>query len=67
MFITTGFYWDQDEQTRGFSRRYFERMKKMPTMMQAAVYSAVLHYLKAIKAAGTDDAQAVMAKIRAPR
>ena len=40
MFITTGFYWDQDEQTRAFSRRYFERMKKMPTMMQAAVYSA---------------------------
>ena len=51
MFITTGFYWDQDEQTRAFSRRYFERMKKMPTMMQAAVYSAVLHYLKAIKVA----------------
>ena len=65
MFITTGFYWDQDEQTRAFSRRYFERMKKMPTMMQAAVYSAVLHYLKAIKAAGTDDAQAVMAKMKA--
>lgn len=36
-------YWDQDEQTRAFSRRYFERMKKMPSMMQAAVYSAVLH------------------------
>ena len=65
MFITTGFYWDQDEQTRAFSRRYFERMKKMPTMMQAAVYSAVLHYLKAIQAAGTDDAQAVMAKMKA--
>ena len=65
MFITTGFYWDQDEQTRAFSRRYFERTKKMPTMMQAAVYSAVLHYLKAIKAAGTDDAQAVMAKMKA--
>ena len=65
MVITTGFYWDQDEQTRAFCRRYFERMKKMPTMMQAAVYSAVLHYLKAIKAAGTDDAQAVMAKMKA--
>ena len=65
MFITTGFYWDQDEQTRAFSRRYFERMKKMPTMMQAAVYSAVLHYLKAIKAAGTDEAPAVMAKMKA--
>ncbi len=65
MYITTGFYWDQDEQTRTFSRRYFERMKKMPSMMQAAVYSAVLHYLKAIQAAGTDDAQTVMAKMKA--
>ncbi len=65
MYITTGFYWDQDEQTRAFSRRYFERMKKMPSMMQAAVYSAVLHYLKAIQASGTDDAQAVMARMKA--
>ena len=65
MFVTTGFYWDQDDQTRAFSRRYFERMKKMPTMMQAAVYSAVLHYLKAIQAGGTDDAQTVMAKMKA--
>jgi len=65
MFITTGFYWDQDEQTRAFSRRYFERMKKMPSMMQAAVYSAVLHYLKAIQAAGTDEAQPVMARMKA--
>ncbi len=65
MFITTGFYWDQDEQTRAFSRRYFERMRKMPSMMQAAVYSAVLHYLKAIQAAGTDEAQPVMARMKA--
>ncbi|CAM5779229.1 ABC transporter substrate-binding protein [Ottowia pentelensis] len=65
MFITTGFYWDQDEQTRAFSRRYYERMNKMPSMMQAAVYSAVLHYLKAIQAAGTDEAQPVMAKMKA--
>jgi branched-chain amino acid transport system substrate-binding protein len=65
MFITTGFYWNQDEQTRAFSKRYFERMKKEPSMMQAAVYSAVLHYLKAVEAAGSDDAQAVMAKLKA--
>ncbi len=64
MFITTGFYWDQDEQTRAFARRYHERMNKMPSMMQAAVYSAVLHYLKAIQAAGTDEAQPVMAKMK---
>ena len=65
MFITTGFYWDQDEQTRAFSQRYFKRMNKMPSMMQAAVYSAVLHYLKAIQAAGTDEAQPVMTKMKA--
>ena len=65
MFITTGFYWDQDEQTRAFSQRYFKRMNKMPSMMQAAVYSAVLHYLKAIQAAGTDAAQPVMARMKA--
>jgi branched-chain amino acid transport system substrate-binding protein len=65
MYITTGFYWDQDDQTRAFSRRYFDRMQKEPSMMQAAVYSAVLHYLKAIKAAGTDAAQPVMAKMKA--
>jgi len=64
MFITTGFYWDQDEQTRAFARRYHERMNKMPSMMQAAVYSAVLHYLKAIQAAGTDEAQPVMVKMK---
>ena len=60
MFITTGFYWDQDEQTRAFSRRYFERMKKMPSMVQAGVYSSVWNYLLAIERAGSDDAQAVM-------
>lgn len=64
MFITTGFYWDQDDRTRSLSKRYFERMKKEPTMMQAAVYSAVLHYLKSIEAAGTDASQAVMAKLK---
>ncbi|MFP5406699.1 MAG: ABC transporter substrate-binding protein [Gammaproteobacteria bacterium] len=65
LYITTGFYWDQDEQARTFSRRYYERIQKMPTMMQAAVYSAVLHYLKAVQAAGTDEAQAVVAKMKA--
>lgn len=64
MFITTGFYWDQDEQTRAFSKRYFERMKKEPSMMQAAVYSAVLHYLKAIQTTGTDEVQAVMKQLK---
>ena len=44
---------------------FFEKHKKMPTMVQAGVYSSILHYLKAVQAAGTDDADAVMAKMRA--
>lgn len=64
MFITTGFYWNQDERTRAFSKRYFARMKKEPSMMQAAVYSAVLHYLQAVQATGTDDAKPVIAKLK---
>ncbi|WP_018988414.1 ABC transporter substrate-binding protein [Aromatoleum toluclasticum] len=64
MYLTTGFYWDRNEETRAWSKRYFERMKRMPTMAQAGDYSATYHYLKAIKAAGTDEAKAVMAKMR---
>jgi branched-chain amino acid transport system substrate-binding protein len=47
-----------------WSKRFFERHKRMPTMAQAAVYSAIRHYLRAIAAAGTDEAKAVMAKMR---
>jgi branched-chain amino acid transport system substrate-binding protein len=64
MYLTTGFYWDMDAQSRAFSERFFALHKKMPTMMQAAVYSAVLHYLKSIQAAGTDNAETVMATMR---
>jgi branched-chain amino acid transport system substrate-binding protein len=64
MYLTTAFYWDRDEESRKWSRRYFDRMKKMPSMVQAGVYSAVLHYLKAVQAAGTDDADAVIAKMK---
>lgn len=64
MYLTTSFYWDLNDDTRKWSKRFFERHKKMPTMVQAGVYSAVSHYLKAIKAAGTDDADAVMAKMK---
>jgi branched-chain amino acid transport system substrate-binding protein len=59
-----GFYWDLNDDTRAWSRRFFERRKAMPTMTHAGVYSAVSHYLKAVKAAGTSDAQAVLAKMR---
>jgi branched-chain amino acid transport system substrate-binding protein len=62
--FVTAFYWDRDEETRVWSRRFFARMKKMPTMGQASVYSGVHHYLTAIAAAGTDEAKAVMAKMR---
>ncbi|MET0507330.1 MAG: ABC transporter substrate-binding protein, partial [Burkholderiaceae bacterium] len=65
MVLTTGFYWDQDQRARQFSMRFYDQHRKMPTMMQAAVYSAVLTYLKAIEKTGSDDAAAVMATLRA--
>ncbi|RYZ11294.1 MAG: ABC transporter substrate-binding protein [Comamonadaceae bacterium] len=64
MLAAEGFYWDLNDETRKFSRRYFERMKKMPNRLQAGVYSSVTTYLKAVQAAGTDDTAAVMAKIK---
>jgi len=63
--LTTSFYWDMDEQTRAWSKRYYEKMRKMPTMWQAGVYSSVMTYLNAIKAAGTDDPLKVTAEMRA--
>jgi branched-chain amino acid transport system substrate-binding protein len=60
-----GFYWDQNDETRAFAKRFFEQRKAMPTALQAGVYSSVMHYLKAIEAAGTDEAKAVSAKMRA--
>ena len=62
--FVTAFYWDRDEESRAWSKQFFERHKAMPTMAQASVYSAIRHYLKAIAAAGTDEAKAVMAKMR---
>jgi branched-chain amino acid transport system substrate-binding protein len=59
-----GFYWDLNDETRAFAKRFFEKRKAMPTSLQAGVYSTVLHYLKAIQAAGTDEAKAVAAKMR---
>ncbi len=64
MYLTEGFYWDRNEETRAWSKRFFERQKKMPTMIQAGMYSAVTHYLKAVKATGSDDTQKVMAWMR---
>jgi branched-chain amino acid transport system substrate-binding protein len=64
MYLTTGFYWDTNAETRAWSKRFFERNKRMPNMVHAGVYSSVMHYLKAIQAAGTDDTAAVTAKMR---
>ncbi len=64
MYLTTGFYWDRDDATRAFSKRYFDKQKKMPSMVQAGQYSSVYHYLMAVKAAGTDDAGKVMAQMK---
>ncbi len=65
LMLVTGFYWDFNEETRAWSRRFFDRMKKMPTMFQAGDYSSTLHYLDAVVAAGTDEAGPVMEKMRA--
>jgi branched-chain amino acid transport system substrate-binding protein len=62
--FVTAFYWDRNDETRAWSKRFFERQHGMPTMAQASAYSAVRHYLAAIAAAGTDEAKAVMAKMR---
>lgn len=64
IILTEGFYWDRTDATRAWSKRFFERRKAMPTMVQAGVYSSVLHYLNAVKATGTDDSKVVMEKMR---
>jgi len=64
LVLTNGFYWDRDEETRAFSKKFFAKMKRMPHMGDAGDYSSTMHYLTAIKAAGTDDAKTVMAKMR---
>jgi branched-chain amino acid transport system substrate-binding protein len=62
--FTTPFYWDLNEETRAWSKRFWDLHGKPPTMVHAAVYSVVKHYLESVKAAGTDEAQAVMKKMR---
>lgn len=65
MKLTTGFYWDMDEQTRAWSKRYMARMDgKIPSMAHAGAYSSTMHYLKSVEAAGTDEGKAVMAKMK---
>lgn len=64
LLLTNAWYWDMNDGSREFARRYYERMKSMPNMAHAGDYSSTMHYLKAVQAAGTDDADAVSAKMR---
>src|SRR5580704_8093050 len=64
LLLTTSFYWDMDDKTREWSKRFFAKVGQMPTMWQAGVYSSVMNYLKAVQAAGTDDPLKVAAQMR---
>jgi branched-chain amino acid transport system substrate-binding protein len=67
LYLTTGFYWDLNDETRAFSKRYFAINKKEPTMDQAGYYSATLTYLKAVKTVGSTDSDKVMAELKKTR
>jgi branched-chain amino acid transport system substrate-binding protein len=60
LLLAEAFYWDLNDDTRVFSKRFMERIKRVPSSVQAGTYSSVMHYLKAVKAAGTTDSAAVM-------
>ena len=64
MYLTDSFYWDLNDETRAWSKRYFDKMKKMPTGIQAGQYSSVYHYLSAVKAVNSDDTAKVMAQMK---
>jgi branched-chain amino acid transport system substrate-binding protein len=63
LVLTESFYWDLNDETRAWTKRFRAKRDKIPSMLTAGAYSATLHYLKAVQAAGTDDAKAVMAKM----
>ena len=64
LLLSESFYWDLNDGTRAWSKRFFARTGRMPTMLQAGAYSSTLHYLKAVQTAGTDEAGPVMAVMR---
>jgi branched-chain amino acid transport system substrate-binding protein len=64
MYLTDSFYWDLNDETRAWSKRYFDKMKKMPTGIQAGQYSSIYHYLSAVKAVNSDDTAKVMAQMK---
>jgi len=63
LMLTTGWYWDMNEETRAWAKRYEERVGRMPGMVPAGIYSATMHYLNAVKETGSDDAQVVRAQM----
>jgi branched-chain amino acid transport system substrate-binding protein len=65
MYMTDSWYWNQTPEARAWSRRFFEKMKRMPSSIQAADYSATTHFLKAVEAIKTDDADKLMAQMKA--
>jgi branched-chain amino acid transport system substrate-binding protein len=64
LYLTDGWYWDLNPETRAFGKRFFAKINRMPTMDQAGAYSATLTYLKAVKAAGTTDSDKVMTELK---
>ena len=64
MYLTDSWYWNKDAETRAWSRSFFEKIKRMPSSIQAADYSAALNYLQAVKATGSDDADKVLAQMK---
>ena len=64
MYLTDSWYWNRDAETRAWSRKFFEKIKRMPSSLQAGDYSAALQYLTAVKAVGTDDADKVLAQMK---
>jgi len=64
MYMTDSWYWNESTEARAWSRRFFDKMKRMPSSLQAADYSATMHFLKAVEAARTDEAEAVVAKMK---
>lgn len=64
MYLTDSWYWNRDAETRAWSRKFFEKIKRMPSSLQAGDYSAALQYLNAVKATGTDDSDKVLAQMK---
>ena len=64
MYLTDSWYWNRDPDARAWSRKFFEKQKRMPSSIQAADYSATLHYLNAVKAVGSDDGDKVLAQMK---